>query len=88
MELLNRKKEYYYFSFFSFLSFYSFLPIRSLLHHSTIFLGQPRPRRDTVYALSEACFGGGVRQNSLSRGRITPKGIYAICIVQAVRMPR
>ena len=34
-----------------------------------------------VYALSEACFDEGVRQNSSSRGRITPKGIYAIRMV-------
>ena len=40
MELLDRKKEYYYFSFFSFLSFFLFLPSYSQppspFHHFTI----------------------------------------------------
>ena len=35
-------------------------------------------RRGLAYALSEACFVEGVRQNSSSRGRVTPKGICAI----------
>ena len=41
----------------------------------------PRSASDLVYALSEACFVEWVRQNSSSRGRVTPKGIYAIRMV-------
>ena len=38
----------------------------------------PLRQRISVYTLSEAYFREGVRENPLSMGRITPKGIYAI----------
>ena len=57
-----------------FLHFCSSTPPVALIIHSL------RPRI-SVYTLSEAYFGEGVRQNTSSMGRVTPKGIYAIRMV-------
>ena len=57
-----------------FLHFFSSTPPVALIIHSL------RPRI-SVYTLSEAYFGEGVRQNPSSMGRVTPKGIYAIRMV-------
>ena len=61
------------------LPLFSLQPVRA--SGSPMDVLSPSRQGDSVYTLSEAYFGEWVPQNPSSRGRVTPKGIYAICIV-------